>query len=101
MIPIEIIEEKLQKIGKKSFVCHLYPELKKNIYVTIEDIASKYPEFNEYTKNAQRTRLSKARFIFENDAEKEALLCIRDSKKIDKNTLKLVDEYIRELNNIK
>lgn len=33
--------------------------------------------------------------------EKEALLCIRDSKKIDKNTLRLVDEYIRELNFIK
>ena len=29
MITIETIEDRLQKIGKKSFVCHLYPELKK------------------------------------------------------------------------
>ena len=38
------IEELLRKIGKKSFVCHLYPELINNIDVSIEDIASRHPE---------------------------------------------------------
>ncbi|MBO7287676.1 MAG: hypothetical protein J6U85_05525 [Bacteroidales bacterium] len=99
MITIEIIEERLKKIGKKSFVCHLYPELKKNIDVTIEDIASKYSEFGTYAKSAQRTRLSNARYIFKNGAEKEALLCIINSKNVDKYSLKQAQEYINSFNN--
>ena len=48
------IEELLRKIGKKSFVCHLYPELINNIDVSIEDIASRHPEFKKYTRDSQR-----------------------------------------------
>ena len=64
------IEEILRKIGKKSFVQHLYPELRKDINVTIEDIVSRHPEYNEYTLNSQKSRLSKDRSIFREGKEK-------------------------------
>jgi len=88
------IEELLRKIGKKSFVCHLYPELINNIDVSIEDIASRHPEFKKYTRDSQRTRLSKARSIFKEGKEREALLIIIYSGKIDNDTLSQAHKFL-------
>lgn len=91
------IEEILRKIGKKSFVCHLYPELKNNMEVTIEDIALRHPEFKKYTLDSQRTRLSKARAIFREGKEKEALLNCVYSAQMDKESLKKAQDFLQKL----
>lgn len=56
---LDWVETKLRAVGKKSFVCHLYPELKNNIDVTVEEVAAKYPEFRAYESNSQNSKLSK------------------------------------------
>lgn len=81
---VDWVEEKLRTVGKKSFV-NLYPELKKNISVTLEEISNKYPAFLENNNlNSQNTKLSTARTIFKKGKSEIALKNIVNSKKVDK-----------------
>lgn len=78
-----MIEELLRAIGKSTFVNCLYPELKRDINVTIEEISQKHPSYKRYTYKSQKSRLSKARTIFKEGKEKEALELIAYSDKTD------------------
>lgn len=76
------VEERLRAVGKMSFICILYPELKKNIDITIEELSMKYPIFKEYELNSQRTKLSSARAIFRENKIEVALKHIIESKNV-------------------
>ena len=86
----------LQKAGKEVFVRILYPELKENRYVTIEDIARKYPMFASFTLSSQKT-LSKANKIFALGKLKEAFQIILLSRKVKKEILKEAREILKQL----
>ncbi|WPR72205.1 hypothetical protein SLW70_03430 [Flavobacterium sp. NG2] len=88
-IDLEIkLENTLRAIGKEIFATVLYPELIKNIEVSYEEISNNYTVYNSFTINSQKSRLSKAKSIFREGEETEALLNIYESKKI-KNEVKL------------
>lgn len=70
----------LHSIGMLVFRDFLYPVLKLNIDATIEDIINKHPEYNKYSNNSQKTRLSSSKSIFKNGLEEEALNIIANSK---------------------
>ena len=83
---LDWVEEKLRAVGKMSFVRHLYPELKKNISVTVEEVAAKYSEFSSYGLDSQRSKLASARTIFKAGKEREALENISESRNVDEDT---------------
>lgn len=87
----------LQKAGKEVFVRILYPELKENRYVSVEDIARKYPKFASFTSDSQKTRLSKANKIFALGKLKEAFQIILLSRKVKKEILQEAREILKQL----
>lgn len=87
------VNKMLKSVGMTSFI-HLYPILKENLEVTIEDIAAKIPEFGEYELSSQRTKLSKVRSILKYGWEKNALLIIAKSEKIDADISKQAKIYL-------
>ena len=96
---LDWVETKLRAVGKKSFVCHLYPELKNNIDVTVEEVAAKYPEFRAYESNSQNSKLSTARTIFKNGRVKEALWNIMHSKNLSSEIQKTSERYYLSFHN--
>lgn len=88
------VERQLRTIGKAAFVCYLYIELKNNFNITIENIASKYPEFKNYKLSSQNTKLAAAKSIFKKCKEKDALINISESKKADENVRKQAKKYL-------
>lgn len=67
------LEYLLQKSGKEIFLKILLTELIKDKNITVEELSSKYPRYASFSINSQRTRLSKAKKIFELNKQKEAL----------------------------
>lgn len=96
---LDWVETKLRAVGKKSFVCHLYPELKNNIDVTVEEVAAKYPEFRAYESNSQNSKLSTARTIFKNGRVEEALWNIMHSKNLSSEIQKTSERYYLSFHN--
>ena len=74
----------LRSCGMGAYVNYLYPALSKDYNVSILEMARMYPEFSKYSANAQNTRLSKARAIFSNGWEDDALEIITCSNADDK-----------------
>ena len=91
------IEKLLRSIGKEVFLKILYPEIEKDINITVEDLSKKYPIYASYTINSQRTRLSHAKKIFELNKQKEALQIIMLSKKMFAEDKKLASLYYKQL----
>lgn len=56
----------LVAIGKKAFVEILFPAMIMDREISIMELCEKYPKFGQYTREAQNTRRSKTRKIFEN-----------------------------------
>ena len=96
---LDWVETKLRAVGKKSFVCHLYPELKNNIDVTVEEVAAKYPEIRAYESNSQNSKLSTARTIFKNGRVEEALWNIMHSKNLSSEIQKTSERYYLSFHN--
>ena len=73
--PIDHMELKrlLIATGMKTFVEVLYPALCHDRMVTVMELIRKYPKYAEYTPASQNTRLSKAKKIFNNGWQREAL----------------------------
>lgn len=82
------IRSLLQSCGMKSFVKYLFPALSKDMYVTVLEMSRIYPEYNSFSANAQNTRLSKAKSIFINGWEYDALEIIANSRADIKTRLK-------------
>ena len=82
------LEYLLQKSGKEIFLKILLTELIKDKNITVEELSSKYPRYASFSINSQRTRLSKAKKIFELNKQKEALQIILLSKRISEEDKK-------------
>lgn len=82
------IRSLLQSCGMKSFVKYLFPALSKDMYVTVLEMSRIYPEYNSFSANAQNSKLSKAKTIFKNDWEYDALEIIANSRADIKTRLK-------------
>lgn len=89
LIDVEL-EYLLQKSGKEIFLKVLFPELIMDKDITIEKLSSKYPRYASFSINSQRTRLSKAKRIFELNKQKEVLQIILLGKKSRMRTKKLL-----------
>lgn len=87
----------LQKSGKDIFLNILYPELIRNKDITIEELSNKYPRYASFSINSQRTRLSKAKRIFELNKQKEAMHIILLSKKLFKTDRFIARQYYKDL----
>ncbi len=87
----------LQSIGKEAFLDILYPELRNNLNVTIDEIANKHPLFKSYKIDSQKTRLSSSRSIFKYGMIENAMdiLTLSNKKNISEKALK----YLEELKN--
>ena len=85
MIPLDDNELKglIKAIGMKAYVEILFPALSRDKDISIMKLRQKYPEFNKYTPTAQNTRRSKAKKIFDNGWELEALKNISLSTRTD------------------
>lgn len=90
------LKSKLRTVGLMSFI-HLYPILRNNLDVTIEDVAVKIPEFRNYELSSQSTKLSTARSIFKSGWENDALLIIAKSKNVDDDILKQARIYLSNI----
>lgn len=91
------LEYLLQKSGKEIFLKILFPELIKDKNITIEELSNKYPRYASFSVNSQRTRLSKAKKIFELNKQKEALQIILLSKRISEEDKKTALHYYNHL----
>lgn len=76
----EYIFKKLNRIGKEVFINILYPEILHNYDVTYQEIADKYPTYNQYTLHSQRSRLSTAKSIFREELVVDALKIVAESR---------------------
>ena len=90
------LEYLLQKSGKEIFLKILLTELIKD-KITVEELSSKYPRYASFSINSQRTRLSKAKKIFELNKQKEALQIILLSKRISEEDKKTALQYYNQL----
>ena len=88
------LEYLLQKSGKEIFLKIL---LIKDKNITVEELSSKYPRYASFSINSQRTRLSKAKKIFELNKQKEALQIILLSKRISEEDKKTALQYYNQL----
>lgn len=91
------LEYLLQKSGKEIFLKILLTELIKDKNITVEELSSKYPRYASFSINSQRTRLSKAKKIFELNKQKEALQIILLSKRISEEDKKTTLQYYNQL----
>ena len=91
------LEYLLQKSGKEIFLKILLTELIKDKNITVEELSSKYPRYASFSINSQRTRLSKAKKIFELNKQKEALQIILLSKSISEEDKKTALQYYNQL----
>lgn len=76
------IKNLLRACGMQVFVDYLFPALSKDINVTTLEMSRTCPEFNIFSANAQNTRLSKAKTIFKNGWEYDALEIIASSSRV-------------------
>lgn len=88
MTPIDHDELKrlLIAVGMKAFVEILYPALCRDLSITVMELNRKYPSFAVYTPAAQNTRLTKAKKIFNNGWQREALESIAASERTASET---------------
>lgn len=82
------IKELLKACGMQVFVDYLFPALSKDMYVTVLEMSRIYPEYNSFSANAQNSKLSKAKTIFRNGWEYDALEIIAYSRADIKTRLK-------------
>lgn len=92
----ENLENTLRSIGKQTFI-RLYPLLKRNILITAEEIYKYFPEYERYTVNSQKTRLSSSRNIFYRGLEKEALFNIISSPHLPSDIRREAQQMFAEL----
>lgn len=91
----EMIIELLRAVGMKAFVKYLYPVLAKDLDATVLDVVRLFPEYDQFTYNAQHTRLNKARKIFKNGWGKEALKIIANSDRVDPSVREEALEFLK------
>ena len=94
------LNELLRAVGMKVFVEILYPALTHDRSVTAIELTRKYPTYAEFTQAAQNTRLSKAKKIFNNGWQREALITISLSSRTDPSVRSKAEELGLEYNKV-
>lgn len=91
------LDNRLSSVGKATFI-KLYPLVKQNLDITVEEVEKVYPEYkNGKTENAKRACLSSTRSIIRNGYEAEALEIIVESSKTDDAAVQAAKKYLEEL----
>jgi hypothetical protein len=89
------VKKCLKSIGKEAFVRILFPILKKDPDITLEELAKKLPASTNI--NSLTIRLGQSRRIFDERAEYEALQIIVLSKRVPNEikdeAQKLIDDF--------
>jgi len=80
----------IASIGMSTFV--KYYDQFRNANISDQDMLDKLPQ--EYTLKSRRTRVSKARRIFRERLELEALNAIRGASRVDEETRKQASEIL-------
>lgn len=90
------VERALNSIGKKCFIDY-YEDFRN--CTDKNALAQKLLENNKNatSPSAQMTRINYAQWIFDNNKEKEALIIIISSNRLDDNTKKKAREYFNSL----
>jgi len=97
MTPIDHEELKrlLSSVGKKAYVEILFPAMTKDRDISVMELCQKYPEFRNYTPAAQNTRRTKARKIFDNGWQYEALHAIALSSRVIPSVRAKAQEFLQ------
>lgn len=91
------LDNRLRSVGKATFM-KLYPLVKQNPDITVEEVEKVYPEYKKgKAENAKRTCLSSTRSIIRNGYEAEALEIIVESSKTDDAAVQAAKKYLEEL----
>ena len=92
----EIIKRTLISIGKCTFL-KIYPLLKSNPNIEVDDLVKAIPEYNKYSLTSQRTRLGHAKRIFKEGWVIQALEDIFLSNKVSLKDRKLAESFLKEI----
>lgn len=92
----DIVGDRLRAIGMGQFTDILYPVLSANPDATVEDICNAYPVYGNNTLHSQRARLSKARRIFRDGQEREALERIAMSPRVTQQVSNKAQELLNQ-----
>lgn len=91
------LDNRLRSVGKATFM-KLYPLVKQNLDITVEEVEKVYPEYKKgKAENAKRTCLSPTRSIIRNGYEAEALEIIVESSKTNDAAVQAAKKYLEEL----
>lgn len=91
------LDNRLRSVGKATFM-KLYPLVKQNLDITVEEVEKVYPEYKKgKAENAKRTCLSSTRSIIRNGYEAEALEIIVNSSRMDDAVILEAKKYLEEL----
>lgn len=91
------LDNRLRSVGKATFM-KLYPLVKQNLDITVEEVEKVYPEYKKgKAENAKRTCLSSTRSIIRNGYEAEALEIIVNSSHMDDAVILEAKKYLEEL----
>lgn len=91
------LDNRLRSVGKATFM-KLYPLVKQNLDITVEEVEKVYPEYKKgKAENAKRTCLSSTRSIIRNGYEAEALEIIVESSKTNDTAIQAAKKYLEEL----
>jgi len=94
----DIVGSRLRDIGMGQFTDILFPVLSANPDATVEDICNAYPVYGNNTLPSQRTRLSKARSIFKDGQEREALERIATSGRVPQQVREQAQALLNQFN---
>lgn len=78
------LENTLRSIGKKAFI-KLYPLVKANPSISVDDVITKLPEYKDYNKGSQKSRLSSTKSILSRGLGDEALENIACSSRLSED----------------
>ena len=91
----EALTTKLRTVGMDAFV-HLYPALRRNPNVTLQEICASYDDFNKLKATSQNTKLSTARSIFRKGWEIDALKMIAESSNAHEASI-IAKKYLSDI----
>lgn len=78
---VQKLDNTLKSIGKGVFM-KLYPLIKENPSISIEDVIKKIPEYGSYTIDSQKSRLSSTKSIIRRGLGNDAIDIIAYSKRV-------------------
>ena len=91
-----VLERTLRSIGKSAFL-RLYPLVKANPDVSIDEVCDNYPEYRTFSFDSQKSRLSNTRSILNHGQDNEALSSIIASPRLSEEDKNKAQQFLSEL----